>query len=466
MAAERTPDLRVQDAGQDLERTIVIRDRRKPNQYTTDNVIAREWLPILRVGDAFFFYSVYLSMANRETESSWGSLRTQAEYLQCGVDLIIRGNKLLEFCELLYIDSGDQRTTNEYYILDPPSLTDDLKQRIYARLDEIEAQETGKNWQSWVKQVRKALDRHRSLPSIWAERRAKKGGRPPKTVRSQMGAGESQASLWTNSDSEPQPGYMWDTSRVVVSHKQGVREPQTEQEQITKTTKRLKDEELLVRHRCAFLDLAPGLLDNWLALYGLSTVRDQLDWLPCRNPRDPAAMLTSAIQGRWERPAQYDRKYAAEVWKTWQEEAQQERRDALVRGAPLTPDEPAGILRDELPVQGPGDEGNGSAPEECETDVVPSPSGAMSWLLPGTSLDARTVWANVLEELRLQMTRSTFDTWLRGSQVGHVEGGALTVWVRDEYAAEWLRTRLYVPIERTVAGIAGQPVAVQFEPRA
>ena len=92
-------------AALDAERTIVIRDRRKPNQYTTDNVVAREWLPILRVGDAFFLYSVYLSMANRETESSWGSLRTQAEYLQCGVDLIIRGNRLLEICELLYIET-------------------------------------------------------------------------------------------------------------------------------------------------------------------------------------------------------------------------------------------------------------------------------------------------------------------------------------------------------------------------
>ena len=31
----------------DTEKTIVVRDRRKPNQYTTDNLIAREWLPIL-----------------------------------------------------------------------------------------------------------------------------------------------------------------------------------------------------------------------------------------------------------------------------------------------------------------------------------------------------------------------------------------------------------------------------------
>ena len=132
----------------DSEKTIVVRDRRKPNQYTTDNVIAREWLPILRVGDAFFFYSVYLSMANRETESSWGSLRTQAEYLQCSVDLIVRGNKLLEICELVHIETGNQYTSNEYYILDPPPLTPELCTSIRRRLDDIARQESSKNWQS------------------------------------------------------------------------------------------------------------------------------------------------------------------------------------------------------------------------------------------------------------------------------------------------------------------------------
>ena len=165
------------------EKDIVIRDRRKPYQFTTANVIAREWLPILRVGDAFFFYSIYLSMASRKTESSWSSLRTMAQYLQCGVDLIIRANKLLETCKLIHIETGNQHTSNVYYILDPPSLTPERKQQIYARLDEIGQKETSKNWQSWIKQVRRALDKHQSLPEIWAERRAKKGGWPVKTVR-------------------------------------------------------------------------------------------------------------------------------------------------------------------------------------------------------------------------------------------------------------------------------------------
>jgi hypothetical protein len=129
-------------------------------------------------------------------------------------------------------------------------------------------------------------------------------------------------------------------------------------------------------------------------------------------------------------------------------------------------DEPVWILRDIPLVRGSEDEEHDSAPDKVEVDAAPEGEDEPSWLIPGTELDARAVWTNVLEELRLQMTRSTFDTWLRGSRVGSVEGSVLTVWVRDEYAAEWLRTRLYAPIQRTVTGIAGQPVTVQFEPHA
>jgi hypothetical protein len=35
--------------------------------------------------------------------------------------------------------------------------------------------------------------------------------------------------------------------------------------------------------------------------------------------------------------------------------------------------------------------------------------------------------------------------------------------VRDEYAVEWLRARWLGPIERTVEGVAGRPVAIRFE---
>jgi chromosomal replication initiator protein len=65
--------------------------------------------------------------------------------------------------------------------------------------------------------------------------------------------------------------------------------------------------------------------------------------------------------------------------------------------------------------------------------------------------------------MRLQMTRATFDTWLRGARVIGVQGDTLIVRVRDAYAVDWLHSRWRVPIRRTLAGIVGQEMDVRFE---
>jgi hypothetical protein len=409
-------------AQENHEKAIVIRDRRKPNQYTTDNIIAREWLPILRVGDAFFFYSVYLSMANKETESSWGSLRTLANYLQCGIDLIIRGNKLLEICELIYIEPGNERTSNEYYILDPPSLTPDLAGRILDRLDEIAAQQTSKNWQSWVNQVRKALTRHRSLPSIWAERRTRRGGRP-RTTRPQNPACVSQAGLEEKPDRDSQAGRLCLTTSAHVRHDLSEREPRSEQEVQTSNNEQEKEKEmppfsLLVCRRCQYLGIAPSILEIWTERYPTAYLARQLDWLPFRHPRDPAAMLVSAVQQDWDQPPGYDAAAAQQIWAEWMagQDDVEEDRDL------------------------------GQTEKEAE--------GAQ---------DAARIWSEVLAELRLQMTHATFDTWLRGSQAVAVRDGELVVRVRDSYAVDWLRARWLAPIQRTVAGVTGRDVGIRFE---
>ena len=442
----------------DLERTIVIRDRRKPNQYTTDNIIAREWLPILRVGDAFFFYSVYLSMANRETESSWGSLRTQAEYLQCGVDLIIRGNRLLEICELLYIEPGNHMTSNEYYILEPPSLTPELKERIYRRLDDIAATETSKNWQAWVTQVRQALDRHHSLTSIWAERRARRGGRPVKTVRPDKGERVSQPGfpsvdgtqspdVTENGSCEAQAPCVCPTTTVHVNHNQGTCDTQPEQEQKTEENKRvdqvlvagLSTDESSLRSLCSYLGIAASIVNVLIDKYPLHQLWQQMQWLPARNPHDPAAMWISSVQGNWARPALADHEPYQQMWAAWMAGAGRPSQEA--------------------------DAGQESEHAALADTVVRSDAQrAPVFILPETGLDAQIAWSRVLEELRMQMTRATFDMWLQGSAVEDAQEGLLSIRVRDEYAAEWLTTRWRVPIQRTLAGVIGRPFDVQFLP--
>ncbi len=93
--------------------------------------------------------------------------------------------------------------------------------------------------------------------------------------------------------------------------------------------------------------------------------------------------------------------------------------------------------QEERDAEGPEEED----PPEPEPESVPA--------------EARRLWATSLGELQLQMTRATFDTWLRGSQVVEAGDGCLTIAVRHAYAVDWLQNRLLPVIQRTVARHAG-----------
>ena len=70
-------------------------------------------------------------------------------------------------------------------------------------------------------------------------------------------------------------------------------------------------------------------------------------------------------------------------------------------------------------------------------------------------MDLDTLWTAVLNELKLQMTNATFNTWLAGSRATAVAGdGTLTVQVRSDYAKDWLENRLYDTIMQTAVPMA------------
>jgi len=79
---------------------------------------------------------------------------------------------------------------------------------------------------------------------------------------------------------------------------------------------------------------------------------------------------------------------------------------------------------------------------------------------------AQKLWQAVLGELQLQMTRATFDTWLRGSQVIACEGNTLTVYVRHAYAVDWLENRLLPVIKRTLQRHTSPEMDIVFTARA
>jgi len=72
------------------------------------------------------------------------------------------------------------------------------------------------------------------------------------------------------------------------------------------------------------------------------------------------------------------------------------------------------------------------------------------------------IWQAALGELELQMTRETFNTWLKPTKVISYEDGTLIVGVENGYIKDWLSNRLLVTVQRTVTSIVGRTVEVKF----
>lgn len=72
------------------------------------------------------------------------------------------------------------------------------------------------------------------------------------------------------------------------------------------------------------------------------------------------------------------------------------------------------------------------------------------------------IWTACLGELSLQMTKATFETWVKDTQAIQFDDGCFVIGVANAYARDWLENRLKTTVERTLAGIVGYPVRVQF----
>jgi chromosomal replication initiator protein len=78
------------------------------------------------------------------------------------------------------------------------------------------------------------------------------------------------------------------------------------------------------------------------------------------------------------------------------------------------------------------------------------------------ALTATRLWTAALGRLQLQVTRPSFDTWLKGTVGLTFEGGELVVGTPTTFSAEWLEKRLHQLVTDAVAAISLQPVGVTF----
>ena len=77
-------------------------------------------------------------------------------------------------------------------------------------------------------------------------------------------------------------------------------------------------------------------------------------------------------------------------------------------------------------------------------------------------MKADQIWQAAQGELQLQMTRATYDTWVKPTSVLSYEDGALALAVPNAYSQEWWQNRLLTTVKRILTGIVGHSVDVRF----
>jgi chromosomal replication initiator protein len=78
------------------------------------------------------------------------------------------------------------------------------------------------------------------------------------------------------------------------------------------------------------------------------------------------------------------------------------------------------------------------------------------------TVKAEHAWQAALGELQLQLTKATFDTWVKNTHVISYEDGTFLIGVHNAYAKDWLQNRLLTTIKRTLIGILGHTVDAKF----
>jgi chromosomal replication initiator protein len=79
-----------------------------------------------------------------------------------------------------------------------------------------------------------------------------------------------------------------------------------------------------------------------------------------------------------------------------------------------------------------------------------------------TTREPREVWEIARSQLRLQMTKGTYETWVRDTDYLAYEDGAFVIAVPNAYARDWLSLRLRPMIKRTLVSIMGRAIDVTF----
>lgn len=71
-------------------------------------------------------------------------------------------------------------------------------------------------------------------------------------------------------------------------------------------------------------------------------------------------------------------------------------------------------------------------------------------------------WQATLGQLRIEMSKANFDTWVKNAELISYEDGEVIIGVKNAYARDWLTERLSSTITRSMTGLLNRTVKVRF----
>lgn len=77
-------------------------------------------------------------------------------------------------------------------------------------------------------------------------------------------------------------------------------------------------------------------------------------------------------------------------------------------------------------------------------------------------MKAEQAWQAAQGQLQMEMSKASYDTWVRDTELVAYEDGLFVIGVRNAYSRDWLESRLTSTVTRLLTGIMNRTVGVRF----
>ncbi len=77
-------------------------------------------------------------------------------------------------------------------------------------------------------------------------------------------------------------------------------------------------------------------------------------------------------------------------------------------------------------------------------------------------MNPQQAWQATLGQLQMELSKASYDTWVRNTELINHGSGTFTVGVQNAYARDWLESRLSSTVTRLLSGMMASPQSVEF----